>query len=207
MSIFRSNTLSKIVFVLAIVFLSGCNDIYTPKPRGYFRIDFPEKNYTVFDEEAYPYKFEIPAYAELLPDKSNTAQEYWADLNFTKYNAKVHITYFNLKDGAFDFYEDVRDLAMKHTSKADAIDEKVFENDIKKVYGILYDIKGNTASSVNFFLTDSTQNYLRGALYFNCRPNKDSLAPVIDYFKEDIIHLIETFEWKNKVDTKGQFLK
>ena len=83
-----------------------------------------------------------------------------------------------------------------HISKADAIDEKVFNNNNENVYGILYDLKGNTASAVQFYVTDSTRHYLRGSLYFSAEPDADSLAPVIGFFRDDIIHLIETIKWK-----------
>jgi len=89
-----------------------------------------------------------------------------------------------------------RALAYKHTLKADAITEKVFIKPEQNVYGTVYEISGNAASSLQFFLTDSTNHYLRGALYFNAEPNKDSLAPLIDFVREDIIVLIESFEWK-----------
>lgn len=89
------------------------------------------------------------------------------------------------------------DYAYSHSIKADAITEQPWQNREKKVYGILYEIKGNTASSIQFFLTDSTKNFLRGALYFSAEPNADSLAPVIQFFREDIIHMVETFKWKN----------
>jgi gliding motility-associated lipoprotein GldD len=96
----------------------------------------------------------------------------------------------------FQYTEDSRALAYKHTIKADAINETVYTNPGHRVYGILYDIKGNAASSLQFYLTDSVRHFLRGSLYFNVEPNKDSLAPVIAYFREDIVHLIESFEWK-----------
>ncbi len=82
-----------------------------------------------------------------------------------------------------------------HITKADAINEQVISNRENKVYGILYDLKGNTASAVQFYVTDSIKHYLRGSLYFATEPNPDSLAPVIDFFREDIIHLIETLKW------------
>jgi gliding motility-associated lipoprotein GldD len=94
--------------------------------------------------------------------------------------------------------EDARSLAYKHTVKADAIDERIFSNSEKKVYGVLYDIRGNSASSIQFFLTDSTKHYIRGALYFRVEPNKDSLAPAVDFFTKDVIEFIESFEWKTK---------
>jgi gliding motility-associated lipoprotein GldD len=92
--------------------------------------------------------------------------------------------------------EDSRELAYKHTIKAESINEKIFLKPGRNVYGMLYEIEGNTASSVQFYLTDSTKHFLRGALYFNIQPNKDSLAPVINFVKEDIKILMETFKWK-----------
>lgn len=94
------------------------------------------------------------------------------------------------------YLEDARTMVYKHTVKADAINEKAFINKEKKVYGVLYDIKGNAASSVQFYLTDSVTHFLRGALYFNAEPNKDSLAPAIKFIHQDIERLIETFQWK-----------
>jgi gliding motility-associated lipoprotein GldD len=85
-----------------------------------------------------------------------------------------------------------------HINKADAINELVINNKASSVFGILYDLKGNTATSVQFYVTDSTNHYLRGSLYFESEPNADSLAPVIDFFREDIIHIIETLKWKEK---------
>ena len=102
----------------------------------------------------------------------------------------------NVDDNLSLLTEDAHRLAYKHSVKADAIEEKLWNNPDKEVYGIIYNIKGNAASSVQFFLTDSIRHYLRGSLYFYSQPDKDSLAPVIDFFREDIIHLVETLEWK-----------
>lgn len=189
--------MKKIVLIISLLIfiLISCTQVFTPKPRGYFRITFPEREYQNLKGN-YPYKFEHPTYSNIKPDKSRIAQPYWIDVAFPQFKARLHISYQKLQGNADDFYEDCRDLAYKHTIKADAINEKMFVDKRKKVYGILYDIRGNAASSMQFFLTDSIENYLRGALYFNVHPNKDSLKPVIDFLSDDIIHLIETFEWQ-----------
>jgi gliding motility-associated lipoprotein GldD len=83
-----------------------------------------------------------------------------------------------------------------HITKADAINEQLINDVGNRIFGILYDLKGNTASAVQFYVTDSVKHYLRGSLYFESEPNADSLAPVIDFFREDVIHLIETLKWK-----------
>jgi gliding motility-associated lipoprotein GldD len=85
----------------------------------------------------------------------------------------------------------------KHTVKAENIAEIPYENAEQKVYGILYELTGNTASPVQFVLTDSNKNFFRGALYFENVPNKDSIAPIVQYVQKDIVRLIESFEWKN----------
>jgi len=117
-------------------------------------------------------------------------------ISFPDYKAKIHLSYKDISGNLNQLTEDARTLAYKHTYKADAIDEQVFINPEQKVYGILYDIKGNSASSIQFYVTDSSKHYLRGALYFRCQPNKDSLAPAIEYFTADVVHLIETLRWK-----------
>ncbi len=182
--------------IIGLIILSGCKRKYTPKPRGYFRIDLPEKEYQKLDS-FYPYKFEYPEYAIIKRDSSSVSEKYWINIEYPDLNGKIHISYKAINNNNLSqILEDTRKLVYKHTIKADAINEKMFIKPEKKVYGILYEIEGNAASSMQFFLTDSTNHYLRGALYFNVEPNKDSLAPVLDFVKEDIIVLIESFEWR-----------
>jgi gliding motility-associated lipoprotein GldD len=176
-------------------FVLSCSGDYTPKPRGYFRIDFPEKSYVTYDSDC-PYVFSYPSFASVTRDEGRNTQPCWINIDFPGYRGRLHISYMEVGGNLMEYMEDSRKLAFKHTVKADAIDERMFINNENKVYGILYDIKGNSASSLQFFLTDSSSHFFRGALYFSVHPDKDSLAPVIDYFREDILHLIETFAWK-----------
>lgn len=182
-----------ILAILAITSISiSCKDATVPKPRAYFRIDLPKKEYRNF-ESKFPYSFQYPNYAILSVINMDSS---WLDIEFPKLKATVHLTYRNLKKGDTENFEDSRLLAYKHTIKADAINERTYENDSAKVYGLVYDIKGNAASPLQFVLTDSTRHFLRGALYFRCTPNKDSLAPVIDFLSKDVEYLIETLRWK-----------
>lgn len=174
---------------------SGCQSDPIPKPRGYFRLEFPEKHYRVFDS-LFPYRFYYPVYGKIVLDDQSGAEKYWINIEFPKYKAKVHISYKSVKGNINTLIEDVRTLAYKHTIKADAINERLFANPERKVYGTLYDIKGNAASSCQFYVTDSVKHFLRGALYFSVHPNKDSLAPAIDFFGKDMTYLIESLEWK-----------
>jgi len=181
------------VFATSIILL-GCKNEYTPKPRGYFRIDFPEKDYTL-TPDFLPYRFEYPKYAALVKQNKNNEEKYWIDIAYPKQKAIIHFSYKAIDNNLATYLSDSRNFAYKHTIKADAISESRFENHGKKTFGILYEIQGDAASNLQFFLTDSTTHFIRGALYFNVAPNKDSLAPVIDFIEQDIVHIMETFEW------------
>jgi len=166
-----------------------------PKPAGYFRIDLPEKSYVRYETPC-AYSIEYPDYGKINLRPAVATDTCWMDLEFPAFKAKVHLTYFNLDGNLASLSEMSRELAYKHTIRANAIDEKVWADEQARVYGILYDLKGNTASAVQFYVTDSTKHYLRGSLYFMAQPNEDSLMPVISFLRDDIIHLIETLNWR-----------
>lgn len=187
--------LLQMILCCYLFILTGCDSATVPKPRGYFRLEFPQKSYRLLDT-IYPYKFYYPAYGKITQDKERGAEKYWINIDFPKHKAKIHISYKEVNGNIDALIEDVRTLAYKHTIKADAINERLFSNPEKKVYGTLYDIRGNAASSFQFYVTDSTKHFLRGALYFSVHPNKDSLAPAVDFFGKDMVNLIETLEWK-----------
>jgi gliding motility-associated lipoprotein GldD len=186
-----------IIYTLLVTMfaLASCKHKTTPKPSGYFRIDFPEKKYQLYTQNS-PYQFEYPVYSKIMHPLEKDAQPYWINIVFPSLNGTIYLSYFTIHNDLAKYAEDSRTLAYKHTIKAESIDERTIAFPKKKVYGIIYEINGNTASSINFVLTDSTKNFLRGALYFDSKPNKDSLAPVIVFIKKDIDHLIETFSWK-----------
>lgn len=177
------------IIVLLFASLYACTEDYTPKPRGYFRIDLPEKEYALLTNET-PYAFEVAANAEV-----QLKEDYWMDINYPQYKAQIHLTYKPVEGNLLKLLEETRGLAYTHAQKADGIAENVFENPTSRSYGILYEIEGNSASGVQFFVTDSTNHFLRGALYFLSSPNADSLLPVQQYLLEDVVHLIETVNW------------
>jgi len=187
-----------VVVVLTLGF-SACSDNgYSPKPRGYFKIDFPVKKYRTFQSDC-AYTFAYPVYAEMLPDQSSDSRRCWYNLSFPSFNGRLHLTYYDVssKKEYEELVEDARTFAFKHTVKANSIDQKLINYPEKKVYGIYYAIEGNTASSVQFFLTDSLKHYFRAALYFNERPQYDSIQPVVSFIKKDIDKMISTFKWKD----------
>jgi len=174
---------------------AGCRENRVPKPRGFFRIDLPEKEYIKYGTTC-PFSFEYPTYGRISYDLETESEPCWFNIVFPDYSAKIYVSYIRINNNLESVLSESYDLAYRHSVKADAIEESPYQNPQKKVYGILFDIKGNTASSVQFFATDSSRNYLRGALYFSAQPQQDSLAPVISFFREDMIHMIETLEWK-----------
>jgi gliding motility-associated lipoprotein GldD len=189
------NNLIKISFALALFLLIGCDQSYSPKPRGYFRIDLPEKSYIRLAENL-PYSFEYPSYATITPDYNSPGETNWINVEFPAFSGSLYISYKTVNNDLIHFIEDSRALVQKHIPKANAIHESLIINDSKRVYGLIYEIEGKGAASpMQFYVTDSTSHFLRGALYFNVRPNNDSLAPVIDFLKADIQHLINTLEW------------
>lgn len=177
--------------------IASCTQHYSPKPRGYFRIELPEKTYEAFSADC-PFTFNIPSYAAMEPDRSRDAHPCWMDIDFPQFNARIHLSYMPIhSQRRFDeLVEDARTFAFNHTVRATAIDQQRISHPQAGVYGLKYEIKGNAASGIQFFVTDSTKHYLRGALYFNERPRLDSIQPVLDFIKADIDSLISSFRWK-----------
>ena len=181
----------KVLLFLSILFCS-CGYDYTPKPRAFFKIDLPSKEYKKAEVDC-PFIFDIPLYSIL----EKKGQECFYNLNFPNQNGILHITYLPLKDNLLEHTEESRRLAYKHDLIADAIAEQVYINAEHKVYGILYDYYGITATSAQFYLTDSTSHFFRGALYFNTEVS-DSLLPINNFLKEDVKNIIESFRWKSQ---------
>lgn len=192
---------SLVVAFCCFILLQACGSDhnYVPKPRAYPRIVYPEKEHERFQREGVPYSFEMPLYCSMEKDSGGVykQQPNWFNLNFKPFNATLHITYYRFKDWQqFDsLVSDTRKLAYKHLQRADDIPE-IPVNREDGLRGLIFDIQGNTATHMNFYLTDSSRHFFRGALYFNKQNNPDSIAPVIEFVKQDVRHLISTFNWK-----------
>jgi gliding motility-associated lipoprotein GldD len=181
---------------ILLIFSSCGGDDYVPKPRGYFRINFPEKKYQVYDTTC-PFTFEYPVYARIVPDPNPGAGPCWINVEFPYYRGTINLTYKVVKNNLSQYFEDARSFVTKHIPKADDIIPIPVTYDSNKVWGLIYDIEGTgVASTYQFCVTDSTKNYLRGALYFDVIPNNDSLSPVLDFIKKDVDHLVKTLRWK-----------
>ncbi len=189
--------LRKIFLIIALGIFVQCTEVAVPKPRGYFRITLPEHQYVEYDTDTMPYSFSHSALSRIVRDNTRGAQKYWVNIEYPTLRCKIHVTYLSLPDGMDEkAFEDSHRLAYKHTIMADAIGETYYDDTLNLVYATKYDIKGNAATPLQIALTDSLGHFFRGSLYFNSRPNKDSLAPVVAYINEDVVHLIETFRWK-----------
>lgn len=192
----KIQSMKKISFLLwaFVLTFSGCQQEGAPKPYGYFRIETPEPVHqkTTFD---CPFEFQINSAAIWQPHKENSC---WGDVYYPSIKARLQLTYKSFSNSTERdlLLKEAQDLAFKHTVVADGIRERSFENTAHNVYGISYQMLGNAASNTQFYLTDSSQHFIRGALYFYSPPNADSLRPVNQYMMEEIAHLIETFRWK-----------
>lgn len=189
-----------IIVFIGFTFASCREESYTPKPRGYFAIDFPKKAYTQFSMPTYPYSFEHPVYGQIEKDTmffdQKTENPWWINLNFPSLGGKIYISYKEIKgqNTLSKLLEDSYQLSHYHTKKADFINEPEFHTP-NNVHGIYYDVGGNAASAFQFYATDSVHHFLRGSLYFDVTPNADSLKPVNDFLIKDIQHLVETLKW------------
>lgn len=194
---FLKKNIKYLTLLSAIIFFISCdNKQYQPKPRAYFRIDLPEKQYVSLDSMRY-YSFEYPIQCLITPDFFSPAEKDWINIEYPANKATIHISYKAVNDNLDVYLEDSYSMMSKHISRAMGIRDSLIVNHERDVYGLIYFLEGEgVASSIQFYLTDSTNHFMRGSLYFNVRTNNDSLAPVIDYITDDIRHLIETTQWK-----------
>ena len=185
------------VMVLAFVAFSCDRDTnYLPKPRGYFRIDLPDKAYTKVDTIE-RYSFECPVYALVTPDPYSPDEKNWVNIEMPSFKGSIHLTHKPVDGNLGEYLEDVHTMVTKHLQKANGMRDSLIVNDEHNVYGMFIEMDGKgVATPMQFYLTDSTKNFVRGALYFNFKPDNDSMQPVINFIRQDIDHLIETFEWK-----------
>ena len=179
------------LFTLLALFCS-CKEDVLPKPKAYLSLSYPEKKYEDLQPKR-PYNFEVLQNTAIIDVKNN-----WLTIKYPTLKASIDITYRPVKNNLRELLLEAEKLVFKHTLKAEQIIPKDFTNKEKRVFGSLYQITGNAASHVQFHITDSTHHFIKGSLYFYAKPNYDSILPAVNYIKEDILHLIETFSWKQK---------
>ena len=181
-----------VLLILVLIFCSSCADEVLPKPKAQLRLEYPVNSYQKVISDC-PYLIEISQNSEI--EFENNC---WAKIQYPTLNATIHLTYRSIDNNLNFVLKEVERLTFDHTIKADAINAHPFENKSKKVYGKIVNIEGNVASNIQFHVTDSITNILYGTLYFNVKPNYDSILPAINYIEKDIKNLMESIEWQNK---------
>ena len=185
--------------VLTASFFIRCDnpEYASPKPKGYFRIDLPEHSYQKLDTARLPFTCDYATIAEY--SSKDTAGSIWIHITYPQQHAALEMTYLPVRDDLRQLMLNDEKFVEFHFQKADDVEDSYIYDKDAGLYGKIFDIKGKeVACPLQFWLTDSTEHYLRASLYFNFAPNNDSLQPVIDYIREDVMRMIETFEWKNK---------
>ena len=200
MGFWQKNSISNFEFLIlngVLLLCVACNHVTTPKPYGYYRVAVPATAYVPFEQQypSYPYTFALSQNAVVQP-RTDKGEPYWINIWYPAFDATVHCSYKPVQHNLRELTEDALEFVYRNASFANAIPEKGYEHPEADVYGVLFDLEGNTASSCQFFITDSTHHFFRASVYCNCLPNADSLAPVYDYLRQDVVKMVETFEWR-----------
>jgi len=192
------------LLLLVMMMLVSCNDQVIPKPKAYPRIIFPEKSFETFEATYCPFKMQMPTYSTVERDSTffnqKTEHPCWVNVKFGQFKGTIHMNYKPI-DGMASFeklLEDAHKLTYKHSYKAKFIDDELFQTETGAT-AMVYSVGGNAASNVQFFVTDQQKHYVRGALYFETVPNIDSILPVVNFVKQDMVHLINTLEWTDEL--------
>jgi gliding motility-associated lipoprotein GldD len=190
----------KIILILFAFAFFACNSDYTIRQRGYFKVELPEHKYQVFDKPGFPYSFEYPVYSAVVQDttffEDQPENPYWINIDFPQLNGRIYISYKSTKQNNYDkLVEDAFKMTYKHSTKATEIRDSMMKTK-SGVTGVFFSVGGNAATAKQFFLTDTTNHFIRGALYFDASPNADSLSVVNKFLEDDMKHLINTFRWK-----------
>jgi gliding motility-associated lipoprotein GldD len=197
---------NRFILIAMVVLFASCGGSdepeFYPKPRGYMRLDFPERSYQRYQSDC-SYSFEIPDYFT-VKDKDGGCNK---DILISRFNASLYLTYIPVDTNLFMNVEYSRKLVYDHSIKADEILEAVIQYPTNDAYGVKYNIVGNAASPYQFYVTDSINHFIRGALYFNVSPNYDSLKPSLDYVVKDIDHLIQTVQWTTLANSDSSGVK
>lgn len=190
---------SKKTIFLPILLLFACDYDYLPKPKGYNRIDIPEHAFTILERDL-PYQFEHSQYSQVESDSFNLNETDWINLHYKELGARIHLTYkpvMGKEENLRAYLNDAMTLTAKHQVKAYGIEEAVVRTP-NGYTGLVAELSGEVPTQFQFYVTDSTQHFLRGALYFSTAVKNDSLAPIIEYIKSDMMHLINTLEFKKE---------
>ncbi len=189
------------ILLILVILLTSCGEDYLPKPKAHLRLDYPEANYKKTKLPEMPVAFEVSHLAEGIKVKSlkSTTESYGANLEYKPLKATIYLTYKAIEgseENLMDYLKDAQKLTLEHTKKADEIPVYPFEDLERKVYGVLSEVRGDAASPAQFYVTDSVNHFLTGSLYFDAKPNYDSILPAANYLQKDIQRIMESLEWQ-----------
>ena len=190
--------MKKIGYILLLVlpiWFSACRPPAVPKPYGYFRLRIPDTAYIEYTPLGFPYAFKLSSNAQVQV-KTREGEPYWIDIHYPLLNTTIYCSYKPIKHNLSTLARDAQEFLYSHSTIASAIPAQEFANAQEKVYGVYYELYGNTASPVQFVLTDSVKHFFRGSVYCNDVPNQDSLAPIYDYMRQDVRVLMESMRWQ-----------
>ena len=189
------------LFLGLTITLASCGEdsVDNPKPRIFPKVVYPERDYQEFELDVCPFTFEFPVYAHIDTDKSFFGEDplhpCWFDIVIENFDARIYMSYYPIESRAdFDkFISDAYKIANQINQRSDYMDEFIVSRE--ETGGMILEFEGHAASPMHFFLTDTTNHFLRGALYFNTSVRPDSLHPIIEFLKVDVAHTISTFKW------------
>ncbi len=181
------------------IFLFGCDNYFLPKQSAYLRLDYPMPEYKLIDNIDFPFFFESNTKLSEISDIQINPESIDFIINYNKLNAQINFQYKNVNSNEklYAYIFDLKRTIETHSTIANSVRIKDYSLRDKNIFGRIFDLSGNVASPYQFYLTDSTNNIISGLVYFNVKPNYDSILPAINYIERDIIHLIESFDWKN----------
>lgn len=183
----------RVLLMFVFISLISCSDSTQPKPSGFLALNYEEPSYSKINLDC-PFTFEKNDISNLEIGLSN--KPCWVNLDYPRMNAKIYLTYSPVKDNLRELLIDAQKLPEKHTIKADMIEASVYKNEKNKTFGNFYEVEGDAASQAQFYMTDSTSHFLTGSIYFEVKPNYDSILPAANYIKKDMRRLVETLEWR-----------
>lgn len=166
-----------------------------PKPPTYLRLNLPKHSYHTYFSEC-EFNFSAADIFQVNPVKDSLGNTCHKDIDLGPLNGIIHFSYIEMTEPLAAYVNYANDKVDEHKLKATAIEDQNFINKKDRVYGTLFELQGDVASPYQFYLTDSSSRFVSGVVYFNCRPNYDSLKPSLDYLREDLVKMIETFKWK-----------
>ena len=186
------------ICVIFIV-LFGCENYFLPKQSAYLRLDYPKPEYKLIDDKDFPFFFEANTRLSEISDIDINLRSIDFIINYNQLNAQINFQYKNVNSNEKlnAYILDLKSTIETHSMMANSVKIKDYSLKEKNIFGRIFDLSGNVASPYQFYLTDSLNNIISGLVYFNIKPNYDSILPAINYIENDIIHLIESFDWKN----------